>query len=70
MAILSIFLSSYVLAVANTDIRQGRPKRVADLLEVPGANLNTFPVFHVYFFVGGPKSVAKLDGEAWRDCPP
>jgi len=39
MAILSIFLSSYALAVANPDIRQGRPEGMADpaiRLEGPG----------------------------------
>jgi len=58
MSILSIFLSSYVLAVSNSDIQQGRPQRVVDpaiRLEGTGANLNIFPVFHVFSSLEGTK---------------
>jgi len=34
-----------------------------------GANLICFPVSHMYFFVGGGKFIAKMDGGPWPDLP-
>src|SRR6218665_2886449 len=50
-------IKHFLATVADSDSRLG------------GANLISFQVCHVYFFVGrGPKSTAKLDGDHDRIC--